>query len=209
MGERNTSASAPALRGLEPQSTPRHPPRSRCVKALDQPTPDEGAQDACAGSGLHLGHGSLVKAAGRVKVHARRYCEGGFLIARYRLKHAHQPRRHANAHGCSGWSQNEVSVQTNLYSSYVVTKSGVNEGHCAGAQGGLVNPRSAGAMLAHALLNELDLMFGNRSNTVYLSAQSIEDAVLDAELVIGGRSFLARRRPSAQGLERGPWAGDL
>ena len=41
-------------------------------------------------------------------------------------------------------------------------------------------------MLAHALLNELDLMFGNRSNTVYLSAQSIEDAVLDAELVIGG-----------------------
>ena len=71
----------------------------------------------------------------------------------------------------------------------------MNEGHCAGAQGGLVNPRSAGAMLAHALLNELDLMFGNRSNTVYLSAQSIEDAVLDAELVIGGTLILGAAAP--------------
>ena len=50
-------------------------------------------------------------------------------------------------------------------------------------------------MLAHALLNELDLMFGNRSNTVYLSAQSIEDAVLDAELVIGGALILGAAAP--------------
>ena len=35
-------------------------------------------------------------------------------------------------------------------------------------------------------LRRLDLVFGNRINTVYSSAQSLEDAVLDAELVIGG-----------------------
>ena len=35
-------------------------------------------------------------------------------------------------------------------------------------------------------LRQLDLVFGNRINTVYSSAQSVEDAVLDAELVIGG-----------------------
>lgn len=35
-------------------------------------------------------------------------------------------------------------------------------------------------------LRRLDLVFGNRINTVYSSAQSVEDAVLDAELVIGG-----------------------
>lgn len=35
-------------------------------------------------------------------------------------------------------------------------------------------------------LRQLDLIFGNRINTVYSSAQSVEDAVLDAELVIGG-----------------------
>lgn len=63
------------------------------IKALDQAAPDEGAQDAGAGSGLRLGHGSLVKAAGRVKVHIRRYCENGFVIARYRLKH---PINHAD-----------------------------------------------------------------------------------------------------------------
>ena len=63
------------------------------IKALDRAAPDEGAQDACAGSGLHLGHGRPVKAAGRVKVHTRRYCEGGFVIARYRLKH---PINHAD-----------------------------------------------------------------------------------------------------------------
>ena len=35
-------------------------------------------------------------------------------------------------------------------------------------------------------LRQLDLVFGNRISTVYSSAQSVEDAVLDAELVIGG-----------------------
>src|SRR3990167_5692974 len=35
-------------------------------------------------------------------------------------------------------------------------------------------------------LRQLDLVFGNRINTVYSNAQSLEDAVLDAELVIGG-----------------------
>lgn len=35
-------------------------------------------------------------------------------------------------------------------------------------------------------LRQLDLIFGNRICTVYSSAQSVEDAVLDAELVIGG-----------------------
>jgi alanine dehydrogenase len=35
-------------------------------------------------------------------------------------------------------------------------------------------------------LRQLDLIFGNRINTVFSSAQSIEDAVLDADLVIGG-----------------------
>ena len=35
-------------------------------------------------------------------------------------------------------------------------------------------------------LRQLDLIFGNRINTVYSTAQSVEDAVLDAELVIGG-----------------------
>jgi alanine dehydrogenase len=35
-------------------------------------------------------------------------------------------------------------------------------------------------------LRQLDLIFGNRISTVYSSAQSVEDAVLDADLVIGG-----------------------
>jgi alanine dehydrogenase len=35
-------------------------------------------------------------------------------------------------------------------------------------------------------LRQLDLIFGNRINTVYSNAQNVEDAVLDAELVIGG-----------------------
>jgi alanine dehydrogenase len=35
-------------------------------------------------------------------------------------------------------------------------------------------------------LRQLDLVFGNRISTVYSNAQSVEDAVLDAELVIGG-----------------------
>jgi len=35
-------------------------------------------------------------------------------------------------------------------------------------------------------LRQLDLVFGNRISTVYSSAQSVEDAVLDADLVIGG-----------------------
>ncbi|MDO8252651.1 MAG: alanine dehydrogenase [Rhodoferax sp.] len=34
-------------------------------------------------------------------------------------------------------------------------------------------------------LRQLDLVFGNRINTVYSTAQSVDDAVLDAELVIG------------------------
>lgn len=35
-------------------------------------------------------------------------------------------------------------------------------------------------------LRQLDLIFGNRINTVYSNAQSVEDAVLDADLVVGG-----------------------
>lgn len=35
-------------------------------------------------------------------------------------------------------------------------------------------------------LRQLDLVFGNRINTLYSSTQSLEEAVLDAELVIGG-----------------------
>jgi alanine dehydrogenase len=35
-------------------------------------------------------------------------------------------------------------------------------------------------------LRHLDLIFGNRIHTVYSSAQTVEDAVLDAELVVGG-----------------------
>ena len=35
-------------------------------------------------------------------------------------------------------------------------------------------------------LRQLDLVFGNRISTVYSNGQSVEDAVLDAELVIGG-----------------------
>jgi alanine dehydrogenase len=35
-------------------------------------------------------------------------------------------------------------------------------------------------------LRQLDLVFGNRISTVFSNAQSVEDAVLDAELVIGG-----------------------
>jgi alanine dehydrogenase len=35
-------------------------------------------------------------------------------------------------------------------------------------------------------LRQLDLIFGNRIHTVFSSAQTVEDAVLDAELVVGG-----------------------
>jgi alanine dehydrogenase len=35
-------------------------------------------------------------------------------------------------------------------------------------------------------LRQLDLIFGNRIHTVFSNAQSVEDAVLDAELVVGG-----------------------
>ena len=35
-------------------------------------------------------------------------------------------------------------------------------------------------------LRQLDLVFGNRISTLYSNAQSLEDAVLDADLVIGG-----------------------
>lgn len=37
-----------------------------------------------------------------------------------------------------------------------------------------------------ARLRQLDLVFGNRINTVYSTQQSVEDAVLEADLVIGG-----------------------
>lgn len=59
-------------------------------------------------------------------------------------------------------------------------------------------------------LRQLDLVFGNRIHTLYSSAQSVEDAVLDAEVVIGGvlipgaaapklvtRSMVARMKPGA------------
>ena len=35
-------------------------------------------------------------------------------------------------------------------------------------------------------LRQLDLIFGNRITTIYSNAQSVEDAVLDADLVVGG-----------------------
>ncbi|MBP6006437.1 MAG: alanine dehydrogenase [Rhodoferax sp.] len=59
-------------------------------------------------------------------------------------------------------------------------------------------------------LRHLDLIFGNRIHTVYSSAQTVEDAVLDAELVVGGvlipgaaapklvtRSMIARMKKGA------------
>ena len=59
-------------------------------------------------------------------------------------------------------------------------------------------------------LRQLDLVFGNRIATVHSSAQSLEDAVLDADLVIGGvlvpgaaapklvtRAMVARMKPGA------------
>ncbi|MBE0474244.1 alanine dehydrogenase, partial [Rhodoferax sp.] len=59
-------------------------------------------------------------------------------------------------------------------------------------------------------LRQLDLIFGNRISTLYSSAHSVEDAVLDADLVIGGvlipgaaapklvtRSMVARMKPGA------------
>jgi alanine dehydrogenase len=35
-------------------------------------------------------------------------------------------------------------------------------------------------------LRQLDLIFGNRIHTVYSNAQTVEDAVLDADMVVGG-----------------------
>ena len=35
-------------------------------------------------------------------------------------------------------------------------------------------------------LRQLDLIFGNRIHTIFSTAQSVEDAVLDADLVVGG-----------------------
>jgi alanine dehydrogenase len=59
-------------------------------------------------------------------------------------------------------------------------------------------------------LRQLDLVFGNRISTVYSNAQSVEDAVLDADLVIGGvlipgaaapklvtRSMVSRMKPGS------------
>ena len=59
-------------------------------------------------------------------------------------------------------------------------------------------------------LRQLDLIFGNRISTVYSNAQSVEDAVLDADLVVGGvlipgaaapklvtRSMIARMKKGA------------
>ena len=59
-------------------------------------------------------------------------------------------------------------------------------------------------------LRQLDLVFSNRISTVYSNGQSVEDAVLDAELVIGGvlipgaaapklvtRQMIARMKPGA------------
>lgn len=59
-------------------------------------------------------------------------------------------------------------------------------------------------------LRALDLVFGNRIHTVYSNAQSVEDAVLDADLVVGGvlipgaaapklvtRDMISRMKPGA------------
>jgi alanine dehydrogenase len=45
-------------------------------------------------------------------------------------------------------------------------------------------------------LRQLDLVYGNRIATMYSNAHSIEEAVLDADLVIGGVLVPVRRRPS-------------
>ncbi|CAL8480681.1 protein of unknown function (plasmid) [Caballeronia sp. S22] len=46
-------------------------------------------------------------------------------------------------------------------------------------------------------LRQLDLVFGNRITTAFSNAQSIEDAVFDADLVIGGVLIPVQPRPSS------------
>jgi len=59
-------------------------------------------------------------------------------------------------------------------------------------------------------LRQLDLVFGNRIHTLYSTSQSVEDAVLDADLVVGGvlipgaaapklvtRQMIGRMKPGA------------
>lgn len=74
---------------------------------------------------------------------------------------------------------------------------GVKPGHVAMLGAGVVGTNAlqmAVGMGAHVTvldknldrLRQLDLVFGNRITTAFSNAQSIEDAVLDADLVIGG-----------------------
>ena len=89
------------------------------IKALDQAAPDEGAQDAGAGSGLHLSHGSLFQTACRVKIYAP---------IRQRLKH---PIDHADV---------EVHMRVQARS------EAVDEDDCADVQGCLIHLRRTGAV---------------------------------------------------------------
>ncbi len=91
---------------------------------LDVAACHKGAQDAFAHVGLHLGNCRLIKSSRRVKSHTV------WLRLKHPINHAHMKKAkrsfvsqrrkgydRQNAHACSGWSHNEVAVQTNLYSS--------------------------------------------------------------------------------------------
>ncbi len=99
------------------------------IDALDQATPDKGAQDAATQISLHLGHGSLIDSTGRVEDDARRCGLGiGISFARHNLKHLVN---HANM---------EVHMRVQARS------EAVDEGDCADVQGCLIHPRRTGAV---------------------------------------------------------------
>ena len=63
------------------------------IPRLDVSACHEGAQQAAAHVGLHLGHSSRVKPAGRMKIHSGRCWRVGLGFAVYLLKH---PINHAH-----------------------------------------------------------------------------------------------------------------
>ena len=144
----------------------------------------KGAQDAFAHIGLHGSDGAFIETSCRVKNHTLRcrawlwvgLCRSIHIDALRHwsdnsLKHPidhtdmktseaqfREPQakglRPAKAHACSGWSHNEVAVQTNLYSSYVGTKA-VDEGDRAQVPAGGVSQSRTGAMGQQALLHHV------------------------------------------------------
>ena len=106
------------------------------VTTLDQAAAHEGAQDAWAQIGLHLGHGSLVDSTGRVKTKVRRgkkhtrRCGLGIRInfTRHHLKH---PVNYANM-------EMHMLVQTGA--------EPMNEGDYANVQGCLIDLRRTRAV---------------------------------------------------------------